>query len=47
MLTTLLLVAALVAFLCAFFGAPTGRFNLTALGLSLVTIAELVPHLHG
>lgn len=43
MLGTLLMIAALVLFVLAAVGVPSGRFNLTAAGLACAAAALLTP----
>lgn len=45
MLTTVLLIAALVLFVLAAVGVPGGRINLVAAGLACATAAALLPGL--
>ena len=46
MLGVVLLVLAFIAFLLSAAQAPVPRANLTALGLALWSLAELITHLH-
>lgn len=43
-ITLFLMIAALVFFVLAEFGTPSGRFNLVAAGLACWILTELLPH---
>lgn len=46
LLTTLLIVAALVTFVWAALGVYSGRINLIAAGLALLALVQLLQHVH-